>query len=71
MIRQSLRLQFQVGRENVTDTVIASILRRQTMTSSEIKVFKDIADELRRIRRTLEKIAGANDDNNIDKQGQH
>lgn len=41
------------------------------MTSSEIKVFKDIADELRRIRRTLEKIAGANDDNNIDKQGQH
>lgn len=38
------------------------------MTSGEIKVFKDIADELRRIRRTLEKITGANDDNNIDKQ---
>lgn len=39
------------------------------MTSGEIKVFKDIADELRRIRRILEKIAGANEnDNNLDKQ---
>lgn len=39
------------------------------MTSGEIKVFKDIADELRRIRRELEKIAGAKEnDNNINKQ---
>jgi hypothetical protein len=36
------------------------------MTNSEIRIFKDIADELRRIRMVIEKIAGAkeNDDGN-------
>ena len=35
---------------------------RKTMTNSEIRIFKDIADELRRIRMVLEKIAEANKD---------
>lgn len=32
--------------------------RRQIMTSGEVKVFKDIVEKLRRIRRILEKTAG-------------
>ena len=41
------------------------------MTNSEIRVFKDIADELRRIRMVLEKIARANkdDDSNGEQEG--
>ena len=42
------------------------------MTSSELKVFKDIADELRRIRRNLEKMTdGGKDDRNNSQQGEN
>ena len=42
------------------------------MTSGEIKVFKDIAEELRRIRRILEKTAGGQTcDRDNSGQGEH
>lgn len=41
------------------------------MTTNEIRVLKDIADELRRLRTTIEKIAELRkDDNDNDKQEQ-
>lgn len=47
------------------------VQERKTMTNSEIRIFKDIADELRRIRMVLEKIAEANkdDDSNGEQEG--
>lgn len=42
------------------------------MTSGEVKVFKDIVEELRRIRRILEKTAGGRTcDRDNSGQGEH
>lgn len=42
------------------------------MTSGELRVFKDIVEELRRIRRILEKTAGGHTcDRDNSEQGEH